>query len=325
MSSPQRIITVSEIEHRETRSTARTRLTADAEALGLRAVQVSTTIGVISARVGVRHGPVATVFLHGAAGSWTTWTPLLREAARSGSPVRNVVALDLLGWGESALPAGGIDIARTTTAVLEVVRRLGYRRVVLVGHSLGGALALDFAARAPELTDAVILVSPSGAAVFDAVRRPVRGGWRLPAFAGMLLAMRFLCGLRGAAAGLLRRLERFGMLRALSAPLFAVPRNVDPTVVSALAAEIRPASFVAAARAAAAYDELSWRGIRSPVRSVRGDRDVFVGPGDQAALSALITDFRETTLRGVGHFAAVERPAAVLALVDRALASQPMP
>ncbi|MFI8633615.1 alpha/beta fold hydrolase [Microbacterium sp. NPDC077663] len=304
-------------------STARTRLTTDAETAGLRAVQVSTAIGVVSARVGVRRSPVATVLLHGAAGSWTTWTPLLREAELSGRPVPNVVALDLPGWGESAPPPGGVDIARTAMAVLEVVRQLGYRRWILVGHSLGGALALDIAARTPELTDTVILVSPSGAAVFDAVRRPVRGGRRLPAFAGMLLAMRFLRSLGGAAPGLLRVLEREGLLRVLSSPLFAAPRDIDPTVIRALAAEIRPASFVAAARAAAAYDESSWRGIRCPVRAVGGDRDVFVGAADEAALSALIADFAETTIPGVGHFAAVERPAAVLALIDRAFAAQP--
>ncbi|MEW1836320.1 alpha/beta hydrolase [Microbacterium sp. NPDC079995] len=302
-------------------STTRTRLTTDAEALGLRTVRVATVIGVVSVRVGVRRGPVATVFLHGAAGSWTTWTPLLREAAHIGAPVPNVVALDLPGWGESELPREGIDIARTTTAIIEVVRQLGYRRAIVVGHSLGGALALDVAARAPELTDAVILVSPSGAAVFDAVRRPIRGGLRLPWFAGMLLAMRFLRSLRGAATGFLRRLERAEALRALSSPLFAAPRDIDPTVVRALAEEIRPAAFVAAAHAAAAYDETSWRGIRCPVKAVRGDRDVFVGAGDDAALSALIADFSETTLPGVGHFAAIERPAAVVALVRCAIDS----
>lgn len=313
--SPHRITVV--------REGMRSRLTTDADALGLRRVDVSTTIGDISAHVGVREGPVATVLLHGAAGSWTTWTPLLTEAARTGAPVPDVVAVDLPGWGDSTFPRGGIDIARTTAAVRAVVVSLGYRRWILVGHSLGGAVALDMAARAPEAAGAVILVSPSGAAVFDAVRRPIRGGLRLPWFAGMLCAMRFLRSLGRAAPALLRLLQRSGILRALSAPLFADPRTIDRSVTRALAEEIRPASFVAAARAAAAYDESAWRGIRCPVRAVCGDRDVFVGAQDTVALSARIDDFREVTLDSVGHFAAVERPGAVLALLRDALAHEP--
>lgn len=299
-----------------------TAVTEDAASVGLRRVVVSTAVGAIVARVGVREGDVATILLHGAAGSWTTWTPLLREAARRGAPVPDVVAVDLPGWGESAPPRGGVDIERTTAAVRELVERLGYRRWVIVGHSLGGALALDIAARAPEQTEAVALVSPSGAAVFDAVRRPIRGGLHLPGLAGMLLAMRFLRILPGEGRGCLRGLERAGVLRVLSAPLFAAPRMIDPSVVTALAEEIRPGAFVAAARAAAAYDESSWRGIRCPVRAVRGDRDVFVGAKDAAAFSALIPDYREMALEGVGHFAAIERPAAVLELMRDGLADR---
>ncbi|WP_413355247.1 alpha/beta fold hydrolase [Microbacterium sp. 1P06AB] len=294
---------------------ARTRLETDAAALGLRRVEIPTALGTVVARVGVAASPVATVLLHGAAGSWTTWTPLLRAAAGSGDPTRNIVALDLPGWGESQFPSDGIDIERFSEAIREAVTRLGYERWVVVGHSLGGAMALDLAARFSDQTESVFLVSPSGPAVFDAVRRPVRGGFGLPGFAGMLLAMRILRGLGDASAPLLRTLDRGGLLRLLSAPLFAPPRRIDPSVVHALADEIRPRSFIAASRAAAAYDEASWRGIRCPVRSVRGARDVFVGPDDGAGLAALIEDFDERVLPDAGHFAAVEQPAEVARLL----------
>ena len=265
-------------------------------------------MGEVVVRVGPKTGPVGTVLLHGAAGSWTTWTPLLRAASGEGAPLPNIVAVDLPGWGESPAPAGGIDIAPLTDAVRQVAEALGYERWVVVGHSLGGAIALDVAARFPDRTDAVLLVSPSGGAVLDAVRRPIHGGAGLPWFAGMLLAMRVLAALGPVAGPLLRGLRRLGALRWLSSPLFAVPARVDGSVSAALADEIRPASFVAAARAAARYDESVWRGIRCPVRSVRGARDVFVGPNDGVELAALIPDFQETVVDEAGHFAAVERP-----------------
>ncbi|MFJ6678796.1 alpha/beta fold hydrolase [Microbacterium sp. NPDC091382] len=297
----------------------RPRLETDAGALGLRRVEVCTGLGAVVARASAAIGPVATVLLHGAAGSWTTWTPLLRAAVRSGDPLPDVVAVDLPGWGESPFPQAGIDVGELSEAIHDVVMRLGYARWNVLGHSLGGALALDLAARFPDRTESVFLVSPSGPAVLDAVRRPLRGGFRLPGFAGMLLAMRVLRGLGDAASPLLRGLDRTGLLRLLSAPLFARPRRIDRSVVHALADEIRPGSFVAASRAAAAYDESAWRGIRCPVRSVRGARDVFVGRDDARGLSVLVADFAETVLPDAGHFAAVERPAEVLRLLRRSV------
>ena len=299
----------------------RSRLDTSGRALGLRREVVATPEGEIVVHASEPESGVAVVLLHGAAGSWTTWTPLLWAARRAGRPLRDVVAVDLPGWGESPLPASGLDIPRLSAAVVGALRSRGYDRWVLVGHSLGGALALDIAARFPDETGSVFLVSPSGPAVLDAVRRPIRGGLRLPGFAGMLLAMRVLAMLGSASAPLLRWLDRVGMLRALSSPLFARPAEVDDSVVSALAEEIRPLSFVAAARAAAAYDESAWRGIRCPVRSVRGARDVFVGADDGSFLASTIPDFRETVLDAAGHFAAIEQSDVVAAMLRELVAA----
>lgn len=265
-------------------------------------------------RAGRRSGGTATVLLHGAAGSWTTWTPLLQAADDAGAPLSDVVALDLPGWGESAPPQSRpMPVEIASRAVAEVTRALGYERWQVLGHSLGGFVALDLAAREPEATLAVGIVSATGVAVLDAVRRPIRGGARLPWFAGMLLAMRALAALPGQGRSLLLGLARLHLLDPLSAPLFADRRLLDPSVVAALAHEIRPAAFLDATRAAARYDVRTWRAVRCPVRSVRGERDVFVGGSDAAALAALVPDVHETVLSHAGHFAAVERPLAVLA------------
>lgn len=279
-----------------------------------------------SGRVVVRSGPitggVATILLHGAAGSWTTWTPLLRTAARSGAPLADVIALDLPGWGESTASTSHVDVAQLGDTVREVAQALGYRRWILVGHSLGGYLALDIAARLPTSTAAVLMISPSGAAVVDAIRRPLRGGAALPGFAGMLLIMRLLAALGPAARRLTRAIHAGGLLRALSAPLFADAGHIHHTVIDALAHEVRPRSFVDAARAAARYDESAWRAIACPVRAVYGERDVFAAPSDRTEFARLIPDFEAVTLAGAGHFAAVERPASVLATL-RSLPANP--
>ena len=83
-------------------------------------------------------------------------------------------------------------------------------------------------------------------------------------------------------------------------------------MIAAFADEVRPRAFARAARLAAEYEERAWTGIRCPVRSVRGSRDVFAGETDAGAFVALIPDFSEVRLRDAGHFANVERPDAVL-------------
>jgi pimeloyl-ACP methyl ester carboxylesterase len=203
------------------------------------------------------------------------------------------------------------SVEQMTDAVIEVARALGYSSWRVVGHSLGGFVALDVASRYPDGTLGVTLVSATGTGVLGAIRRPLRGGLALPWFGGMLLTMRTLAALGGAGTALVRLLQRAGSLRALSSPLFA--GAVHPSVIAAFGEEVRPAAFTHAARLAADYEVRTWTGIRCPVRSVRGSRDVFAGETDAAAFARLIPDFSEVRLPDAGHFANLERPDAVLA------------
>lgn len=288
-------------------------LTTDPAALGLRRRVVQTVAGPVVVHEGREAGGPATLLLHGAAGSWTTWTPLLAASDRSGAPISDVIAIDLPGWGGSAGPVPPLPLLAEAIAAIASGAD-GWR---VVGHSLGGFVALDLATRRPDAVRGVGLVSPTGPAVVDAVRRPIRGGAGLPWFAGMLLAMRALTLLPDAGAPLMRRLGRLGLVGPLSAPLFAA--RPDASIAAALAEEVRPHAFLAATRVAAGYDLRRWRSIRCPVRSVRGGRDVFVGRHDAAGLAALVPDFTDTVLPGAGHFAAIEQPDAVLAALRPAV------
>ncbi|WP_292901310.1 alpha/beta hydrolase [Microbacterium sp.] len=289
---------------------------------GLHRLVVPTAVGPVVVHAGRRtEGAVATVLLHGAAGSWTTWTPLLTAADRLGIPVDDVIAIDLPGWGESrdVVPSPP-DVA---DAVAAATRALGYPRWRIVGHSLGAVVALDVAARFPTQTVAVGLVSPTGAAVRAAARRPLAGAARLPAFAGMVAAMAILRGLGPLSRPLLRGLRRTGLLRVLSRPLFRHPDRVDRSVSDALADEIRPAAFLAAARAARTHDDDAWRRITAPVRAVRGRHDVFAGRHDSREARRRIPDYRERVLDDSGHFAHVEQAYETLRALREVWAAQP--
>lgn len=287
------------------------------ERVGLWRRVVPSSLGPVLVHAGRVTGAPATILLHGAAGSWSTWTPLLEASDAAGEPLTDVIAVDLPGWGGTALREDA-DVERISAAVAEVARSLGYERWHVIGHSLGGFVALELAASRPAATLSVGLISGTGVGVVEAVRRPLSGGRRLPGFAGMLLAMRMLAALGPVAPALLRGLQRVGLLRILARPLFAA--DVDPSVIAALATEIRPRSFVLAARAAAGYDIERWRWIGCPVRSVGGGEDVFVAAADAAGFAARIPDFAETVLAGTGHFANVERPFGVLAALQAVVA-----
>jgi len=99
--------------------------------------------------------PVPVVFLHAAAGSTAHWAAQLTHLRSQ----RRAVAIDLRGHGESDTPsAGDYRIASMAEDVTAVVDGLGIDRYVLVGHSMGGAVAASHAARHAERVAGLFLL-----------------------------------------------------------------------------------------------------------------------------------------------------------------------
>ena len=73
-----------------------------------------------------------------------------------------VIALDLLGHGASAKPRGDYSLGAYASGVRDLLASLGHDRVTVVGHSLGGGVALQFAYQFPERTERLVLVSSGG-------------------------------------------------------------------------------------------------------------------------------------------------------------------
>ncbi len=271
----------------------------------------------------VRHGrrtnsATATILLHGAAGSWTTWTPLLQAAHATERDLDDLIIPDLPGWGDTPLPAdeSTLTVESMAETVAEMARALGYERWNVVGHSMGGFVALQLAASETRATASVGLVSATSFSIQDSVRHPIRHFSVLPAFSALLLTMRLLRLVRlggGASSGLIRVLARLNLMRGLVAPLFRRPGVIDSTVVVALGTEVRPAGFVLAAVRAGAYDAPGrWAQIVCPVRAVHGDNDVFVTADDDVRLRAAVPQCVISTIAGSGHFGQIERPLEVL-------------
>src|SRR5215210_1410540 len=102
-------------------------------------------------------GP-AVVLIHGITSSAETWRPAM-SALASG---HTVIAPDLLGHGASAKPRGDYSLGAFASGVRDLLAGLGHDRVTVVGHSLGGGVAMQFAYQFPERTERLALVSSGG-------------------------------------------------------------------------------------------------------------------------------------------------------------------
>ncbi len=258
----------------------------------------------------------ATIFLHGAAGSWTTWTPLLESAEAANLTIGNPILLDLPGWGEGTLTASGEQAAieAVSSLVKESAESLGYTEWDIIGHSMGGFIALHMAATWPECVTSVSTVSATSWSVIDAVAHPVSHFWRLPGFILLWRGMQAMAAFGRPGARLARGLGAIGLLRPTVAPLFRHPFRVPASVISALGREVRPRAFATAARILKGYDaDATWARIECPVRAVQGDRDVFARPEDLDRLGRVLPDSHREVIADCGHFALVERPQTVLA------------
>lgn len=293
-------------------------LLTDPARFGLVSTSVSGALGSTVARHHPdRNSSRATLFLHGAAGSWTTWTPVLQAARDSDRDLGDIVLFDLPGWGDGDLHES--PQARTIDTVCELVRdaaiRLGYTEWVVVGHSMGGFIALHMAATWPDSVRAVVTISGTTWSVIESVEHPVHRFSTLPGFTTLWQVMRLLAGLGRAGRSFVRGLRALRLLRPAVAPLFRHAWRIDRTVIDSLAEEIRPRSFDAAAGITRGYDTGAWAHIGCPVTALKGDRDVFVRDDDLEKLHAVLPASRTFVVEDCGHFANVERPFAVLELI----------
>ncbi len=228
----------------------------------------------------------ALALVHGAGGDHKLWGAVHARLREAGVPA---LALDLPGHGRSPGP-GRVTIGAYADAVEEALAAAGAREYAVAGHSLGGAVALTLAVRAPAALRGVGAVST---------------GARLPVdpmiLKGTLQA--FVCTVEN--------LARFCFPRG-------TPEEVWRRAAEALAApgpEVLHGDF--AACAAYGLSDADLGGIRVPAEVVCGELDVLTPLPLSQELAAKIPGARLTRLPGVGHLPLVEAPDALAAVLAR--------
>nr|WP_037618635.1 alpha/beta hydrolase [Streptomyces aureus] len=252
-------------------------------------------------------GP-ALVLIHGIGDSSATWAELIPDLART----HTVIAPDLLGHGDSDKPRADYSVAAYANGVRDLLATLDIESATLVGHSLGGGVAMQFAYQFPERTERLILVSAGGVGgeVTPALRAVSLPG------AHLLLSALRLPGM-SLHVGLFLRL-----MRLVDADLARdAPELLN--LVDALPDATSRSAFIRTLRGV-----VDWRGQAvtmldrcyltegMPTMLLWGDRDGVVPVRHAHGAHEAMPGSRLEIFEGAGHFPFHSDPARFLALVQ---------
>ena len=98
------------------------------------------------------------VLIHGMVNSSRHW----REVALRLAERHTVIAPDLIGHGDSATPRGDYSLGAHASCIRDLLAVLGVERATIVGHSLGGGVAMQFFYQFPQRTQRLVLISSGG-------------------------------------------------------------------------------------------------------------------------------------------------------------------
>jgi len=235
---------------------------------------------------GDRGAPV--VFLHGIGGRPELWRAQLDALA----PTHRCIAWEMPGYGRTSLPAE-TSFAALADALGRLMDRAAAPRAHLVGHSMGGMVALEFAARQPARVLSLTL-SGSSAAFGGAT-----GAWQAEFIAKRTKPLDEGKGMAGIAAEVVD-----GLLG--DAP--------DPTARAAAIAAmsgIPEPAYRAALACLVTFDRRdALAGLAMPVQLIAGARDSVAPPELLKKMQARIPGARYAEIAGAGHLASIEKPRA---------------
>jgi pimeloyl-ACP methyl ester carboxylesterase len=242
------------------------------------------------------------LLLHGIGNNCRTWANVIDRLAESNT----VIAPDLLGHGDSDKPRGDYSIAAYANGMRDLLTVLDIERATVVGHSLGGGIALQFAYQFPERCQRLVLVGSGG------LGPELSAGLRAATLPGAEVVLTALAGVSGPLRTGLRAVDRLGNLagwrrvRDLAEAGDALLALKD---IEARRAFLRTLRGVVDARgqAVTALDRL-YLADAIPMLVIWGDRDPIVPSVHADTVRALVPSARVEMFAGAGHWPHLDQP-----------------
>jgi pimeloyl-ACP methyl ester carboxylesterase len=245
------------------------------------------------------------VLLHGLGASRRLWHRVAPLLASSG---RRVLAPDLPGFGESPPAGAGFEFPAVTEALAGALRHRTQEPFDLLGHSLGGAVALEFAVAHPELVRRLVLAAPAGF---------TPRSWPVASVAGRLaepaLAARRIAGRPLSLSPSARRVLLWGAV-------------AEPQHLALGDAQLVLSSSGAATRLGPALSTVLRTDLRPlldrlerPVGLVWGERDRVVPIATLDAIRKLRPGVVAETIPAAAHIPQLEQPQQFVAALQRVL------
>jgi len=248
--------------------------------------------------VDIGSGPVI-LFLHGLAGCWQNWLENIPEFARD----HRVLALDLPGFGASPMPAETISMPGYARMLDELFVTLGVDSATLVGSSMGGFVACEFAIRFRAQVERLCLTSPAGLSM-EHMRNERNRGVK----ARIENYLFFGLGWLSSKSDRVVRSER--LRRALLTLVAAYPERLPTRLIAELARGAGKPGFKDALEAMTGYPLRDRLGeIACPSLIVWGELDRLVPLRDAGEFEWLIPNARKVEYADTGHLVMLERPA----------------
>ncbi|ETA93343.1 hypothetical protein O982_22380 [Mycobacterium avium 10-5581] len=252
------------------------------------------------------------LLIHGMAGSSETWRSVIPPLAKK----FRVIAPDLLGHGESAKPRTDYSLGAFAVWLRDFLDELGVSRATVIGHSLGGGVAMQFVYQHPDYAQRLILISSGGLGP-DV-------GWvlRLLSAPGAELVLPVIASTPVLSVG--NKLRSWLRGAGIQSPRGAELWNA----YSSLSDGETRQSFLKTLRSVVDYrgqavSALNRLRLREelPVMAIWGERDGIIPVDHAYAAHEARTDARLEVLPDVGHFAQVEAPMRVVELIEDFIAT----